>query len=192
MLQVIDIIDSHFHLDLIIQRERLRGFQHLQSIAAPNCSATLIYGVCTIPISPTPTHFDSTRRLPSWSNWERVTPWAATCGCIPKVTSSCFDPSMCSLHLFQLARLGLTIPPVAGAIQCAKMRMNVEGGWPRNQEKALTGMLFLFRDRNMPVVLHCRDNGTWAATCGCIPKVTSSCFDPSMCSLHLFQLLGNT
>ena len=30
----IDIIDSHFHLDLIIQRERLRGFQHLQSIAA--------------------------------------------------------------------------------------------------------------------------------------------------------------
>jgi hypothetical protein len=28
----------HFHLDLIIQRERLRGFQHLQSIAAPNCS----------------------------------------------------------------------------------------------------------------------------------------------------------
>ena len=34
----IDIIDSHFHLDLIIQRERLRGFQHLQSIAAPNCS----------------------------------------------------------------------------------------------------------------------------------------------------------
>ena len=31
------------------------------------------------------------------------------------------------------------------------------GRMARNQEEALIGMLFLARDRNLPVVLHCRD-----------------------------------
>jgi Tat protein secretion system quality control protein TatD with DNase activity len=37
------------------------------------------------------------------------------------------------------------------------------GRMARNQEEALIGMLFLARDRNLSVVLHCRDNGTGQA-----------------------------
>ncbi|CAC5369751.1 unnamed protein product [Mytilus coruscus] len=51
-------VDSHFHLDQILRRMRLRNFQHLQSVVAPGCSQYFYYGVANYV-------------FPSrWNNWD--------------------------------------------------------------------------------------------------------------------------
>ena len=38
-------VDSHFHLDQILQRVRLRNILHLQSVVAPSCAQGFYYGI---------------------------------------------------------------------------------------------------------------------------------------------------
>lgn len=49
---------SHFHLDEILRRMRLRNFSHLQSVVAPSCAQGFYYGIANYV-------------FPScWNNWQ--------------------------------------------------------------------------------------------------------------------------
>lgn len=155
-------VDSHFHLDLVLQRLRFRNFHHLQSTIAPYEGHGFYYGIANYVF---PQH---------WNKWAVQVGTAnniyVSFGVHPHVAAN----GMSGRMLGELEVLSTNYKCVAiGEIgldttskcQCRPCR-TPDGCWRRirdSQEQAFTVQLQLASRRRLPVILHFRDSGDGSA-----------------------------
>lgn len=158
-------VDSHFHLDLILQRTRLRTFNHLQSVVLPDASPDdpgFYYGIANYVF---PQH---------WNRWaEQVgsaTRLYVSFGIHPHVaaegvtTSTWGDLRLLSTN-YRCVALGETGLDFTTRCSCRRCRTPevCRQRMQANQEEVLRMTLELARVRGLPVILHCRDSGDGSA-----------------------------
>lgn len=155
-------VDSHFHLDQILRRMRLRNFQHLQSVVAPGCSQYFYYGVANYV-------------FPSrWNNWASDVGFARSVyvsfGIHPHITAEGISKrqmdqldSLTDSHLcVAIGEVGLDYTTTCICRPCRNPSKCKEEA-RRNQEEAFVQMLLLARRKHFPVIIHCRDCGDGSA-----------------------------
>ncbi|CAG2252032.1 tatD [Mytilus edulis] len=155
-------VDSHFHLDQILRRMRLRNFQHLQSLVAPGCSQYFYYGVANYV-------------FPSrWNNWASDVGFARSVyvsfGIHPHITAEGISKrqmdqldSLTDSHLcVAIGEVGLDYTTTCICRPCRNPSKCKEEA-RRNQEEAFVQMLLLARRKHFPVIIHCRDCGDGSA-----------------------------
>ncbi|CAC5385651.1 tatD [Mytilus coruscus] len=155
-------VDSHFHLDQILRRMRLRNFQHLQSVVAPGCSQYFYYGVANYV-------------FPSrWNNWNSDVGFArgvyVSFGIHPHLAAEGVSKrqmdqldSLTDSHLcVAIGEVGLDYTTTCICRPCRNPSRCKEEA-RRNQEEAFINMLLLARRKGLPVIIHCRDCGDGSA-----------------------------
>ncbi|CAC5370997.1 tatD [Mytilus coruscus] len=155
-------VDSHFHLDQILRRTRLRNLQHLQSVVAPGCSQYFYYGVANYV-------------FPSrWNNWDSdvgfardvyvsfgIHPFLAAEG-VSKRQMDQLD-SLTDSHLcVAIGEVGLDYTTTCICRPCHNPSRCKEEA-RRHQEEAFINMLLLARRKSLPVIIHCRNCGDGSA-----------------------------
>jgi TatD DNase family protein len=155
-------VDSHFYIDLVLQRLRMRNFLHLNSVIAPSEGHGFYFGVANYVF---PKH---------WSNWALQVGAARTVyvtfGIYPHIASFGvsegqfreLDSLLGSHRCVAVGEIGLDYTTRCRCNPCyqpgACRRRMLEC-----QEWTFRDILRLASRRKLPVVLHCRDNGDGTA-----------------------------
>lgn len=186
-------IDSHFHLDQILRRMRLRNFSHLQSVVAPSCAQGFYYGIAN-------------GVFPSCcNNWQGDIGYArgvyVSFGIHPHIAAkgitkrqfahidSLTDIPLC----VAVGEIGLDFTTTCSCRPCIHPEQCRETA-TQYQEETLLHMLYLADRKGLPVILHCRDSEGGSAACRTLQLILSNdlgrlklyrhCFDGNLAELQ--------
>lgn len=192
-------VDSHFHLDLVLKRLHFRNFMHMSSeLAPPDNNNSFYYGIANYVFT---------------NNWDS---WAVQVGAAKQVYVSF------GIHPHEAAK-GVTkkqladLEYLAGNERCVaigeigldyttrcdckprcRTPTECQNAMRDCQERAFVSMLLVADRQQLPVIIHCRDNGSGEAAARALDIIKASfnhlqfhrhCFDGSLTELQEWQTL---
>lgn len=163
-------VDSHFHLDLILQRMRYRNFLHLESIVSPHSDPGFYYGVANY-VFPN-----------QWNKWAAQVGAASrvyvSFGIHPHVAAAGVSSAQmgdlqvltCNYRCVALGETGFDFTTRCSCVKCrtpeaCRLRMTT------NQKEVFVETLQLARTRSLPVIIHCRDHGDGSAAASALTVI---------------------
>lgn len=165
-----EFIDTHFHLDSLAQKLHRPTsspftFQSIQDLIAPNCKNQLLYGIANYVY---PYH---------WQSWQEqvdndkirttfgIHPHIAARGTTKRQQQQ-LEKYIKTEKCIAIGETGLDYTTICGCIKDGNQCQSPQTCFERikaNQEDALLFHLQLASQNNLPVVLHCRDQGDGSA-----------------------------
>ena len=179
-------VDSHFHLDLVLQRLRFRDFHHFQSKIAPTEGHGFYYGIANYVF---PQH---------WNKWAVQVGAASNIyvsfGVHPHIAANGVSEGMlCDLEFlssnYKCVAIGEIGLDTTSRCQCSPCR-TPEVCWRRikdNQERAFIALLQLAHRRHLPVILHFRDSGDGSAANRALGLIRDGGYGNLRFHLHCFM-----
>lgn len=193
-------IDTHFHLDLVIQRLRFRNFLHMTSVISPSKSHGFYYGIANYVFPKNWGHWkehlgNSKTILVSFGIHPHEAQRAVTTAQMNEL-ENLLNEDRC----VAVGEIGIDYTTRCRCSPCRTPRQCIRR-IKEEQERIFCHMLKMARDRELPIILHCRDFGDGSAANrtyelllqeGCTGmKIHRHCFVGNVDELLQWQALPN-